>query len=458
VSTGDRAADRRPLSTPALRDRRAETRGLRSDRWPFDPRRIRFYYGWVAIVVGTIGMIASVPGQTVGVSVFTDDLADGTGLTRLQLSIAYLIGTGSSGLLLPRGGSAIDRYGSRVVAFAATIGLAMTLIGFSFVGPMNTIVGLVVMSIGFGFLRFTGQGLLTLSSRTMVSQWFERRRGIVTAVSNSFVSFSLAASPALLLLLIDVGGFRTAWRIMAVALVAVVGTIVVLFFRNSPETSGLLIDGGIDEGHPHHGQFGVSRIGSDSDTTRDEAVRDVSFWVITIPVAAMSLTGTALTFHIIDFGAELGMTDDEVVRIFLPIAMVAVPLSLVAGWLVDVISPIFLAVAMSVAQIVMYLSVSHIDTTAGVVVATLGWGVSQGCFAPLTSAAIPRLFGRRHLGAISGVQMSTMVIGSAIGPALFAIIHSLSGSYETALWVCATMPVAALLLALGHHLHPRGTT
>jgi predicted MFS family arabinose efflux permease len=56
------------------------------------------------------------------------------------------------------------------------------------------------------------------------------------------------------------------------------------------------------------------------------------------------------------------------------------------------------------------------------------------------------LFGRRHLGAISGTQMSAMVIGSAIGPALFALVKSTTGGYEPALWISATVPAAGLVL------------
>ena len=399
------------------------------------------------IVVGTIGMIASVPGQTAGVSVFTDHLTDSTGLTRLQLSIAYLVGTGSSGLMLPRGGQAIDRYGPRIVALFATLGLAGTLVGFSLVGPMNIAVGMVVMSVGFGFLRFSGQGLLTLTSRTMISQWFDRRRGVVSSVSNSFVSFAFAGSPALLLALTDLGGFRSAWRLLAVGLVLVMGTLIVALYRDSPETSGLVIDGGVAEPRPD-GTVPPVAIGTDADLTRDEAAHDVRFWAITLPVAALSATGTALTFHIVDFGAELGLSDDEVVRIFVPIALVSVPMTLLGGWLVDTVSPLVLAAAISVAQIVMYLSVSHLDVPLFAVIAIAGWGVSQGCFAALTSAALPRLFGRRHLGAIAGLQMSTLVIGSAVGPALFALIHSLAGSYEVALWVMAAAPAAGLTLTL----------
>jgi MFS family permease len=60
---------------------------------------------------------------------------------------------------------------------------------------------------------------------------------------------------------------------------------------------------------------------------------------------------------------------------------------------------------------------------------------------------MPRLFGRRYLGAISGTQMSAMVIGSAIGPALFALIKAMTGSYLPALWFSAIIPAAGLALA-----------
>jgi MFS family permease len=429
--------------------------GRESGRWPFDPARVGVYYGWVVLVAGTIGMVASVPGQTAGVSVFTDSLTDSTGLGRLSISVAYLIGTGASGFLLPRGGRAIDRYGSRVVALAATLGLAGTLIGFSLLGPMNVVVGMIVMSLGFGCLRFTGQGLLTLSSRTMISQWFERRRGIVSSIANSFVSFAFAASPAFLLALIDLAGFRTAWRLLAVGLVVVMGAVVVVLYRESPETSGLVIDGGV-AAQPVGGAHGTAApIGTDHDLTRGEAVRDLRFWAVTLPVAAMSATATALTFHIVDFGAELGLDADEIVRIFVPIAIVSVPVTLIGGWLVDVVSPIAVAAVMALAQLVMYLTVAHVDVPAVAIVAIATWGIAQGCFAPLTSAALPRLFGRRHLGAIAGAQMSALVIGSAIGPALFAAVESIAGTYEVALWVSAAAPGAGLVLAISAARRPR---
>ena len=430
---------------------------------PFDPRRSPFYYGWVIVVAGTVGAIASVPGQTAGVSVFTDDLISTTGLTRLQVAIAYLVGTGTSGLLLGAGGRAIDRYGSRIVALAATLGLATTLLGLSVIGPMSTAVGIIVMSIGFGCLRFSGQGLLTLASRTMVAQWFDRRRGFVTALSSAFVSFSFAAAPALLLALIDIDGFRTAWRIMAVVLVVVVGSIIVVFYRVSPEAAGIEIDGRGRTAMPtatddHAAHRAAPIVGTDQDATRSEALRDVRFWALTIPVAALSSTATAITFHIVDLGSELGMTDDEIVRIFVPIAFVSIPVTLSMGWLTDRATPLVIAAFMGIAQLVMYPTVGLLDTRWGAVAAIVTWGASQGCFSALTSAAIPKVFGRRHLGAISGAQMSAMVIGSAVGPAFFALVQTLTGDYRTALWLSAVLPAVGLLFtAEGLRQHRRAT-
>ena len=44
--------------------------------------------------------------------------------------------------------------------------------------------------------------------------------------------------------------------------------------------------------------------------------------------------------------------------------------------------------------------------------------------------------------------MSMLVIGSAIGPALFALVESIAGSYRVALWVAAVAPGLGLVLSI----------
>ena len=75
-----------------------------SPHWPFDIRRLPFYYGWVILLLSTAGIIFSIPGQTMGMAVFTDHFIEAFGLSRTELSLAYLIGTGASSLFLTRAG------------------------------------------------------------------------------------------------------------------------------------------------------------------------------------------------------------------------------------------------------------------------------------------------------------------------------------------------------------------
>lgn len=122
---------------------------LNPDR-PFSPRRLPFFYGWVIVGVGTLGVLASIPGQTMGVSVFTDALIDATGLTRLQVANAYLAGTLLSGLTLPFGGARLDRLGARATAALAALALGATLLYLSHVDAIGDALGTVAYPRFFG--------------------------------------------------------------------------------------------------------------------------------------------------------------------------------------------------------------------------------------------------------------------------------------------------------------------
>ena len=128
-------------------------------------------------------------------------------------------------------------------------------------------------------------------------------------------------------------------------------------------------------------------------------------------------------------------------RIFIPIAVISIPITLVSGWLADTVPMLGLAVAMAVLQIVMYLTVGELGDPALRLVAIGSWGASSGLQAALMAAALPRMFGRTHLGAIAGAQMSALVIGSALGPFFFAWVEAAAGSYRRALWLSLVVPL-----------------
>jgi len=223
--------------------------------FPFSPQRFPFFYGWIIAVFTTVGTLFSIPGQTAGVSVFTDPVIAATGLSRVQLSSAYLVGTLGSSFMLPLGGRLMDRFGARLTVMLSSLGLGLTLVYLSvcdyliaflngFFPLVNrSMVGLVVMAIGFTALRFSGQGILTLVSRNTIAKWFDRRRGFVSGIANVFISFGFSAAPLILSFWIDGFGWRGAWLALAVTVGGGMTFLGWLFYRDNPEICGLTMDG-----------------------------------------------------------------------------------------------------------------------------------------------------------------------------------------------------------------------
>jgi len=160
-------------------------------QWPFDVRRLPFFYGWAIWLFSTMGFLMSIPGQTMGMAVFTDAFIETLGLSRTQLSITYFFGTLGSALFLTRAGRWYDRLGARTMMVGASLGLALVLLYISSVdllagaiaGWTGWALGVVtfpLIMLGYFGVRFAGQGVMTSASRNVLLVWFERRRGIVS--------------------------------------------------------------------------------------------------------------------------------------------------------------------------------------------------------------------------------------------------------------------------------------
>ena len=159
-------------------------RRLRGD-WPFPASKTPVFYGWVIAVLSTLGFLFSVPGQTMGMAVFAESFIEVTGLSRTELSLAYMLGTISSALFLTRAGRFYDEYGPRLVLVSASLLLGASVVFISLVDVMsqsvtqlmgfNTVgVAFCLMVVGYFGVRFSGQGVMTSASRNMLLVWFER--------------------------------------------------------------------------------------------------------------------------------------------------------------------------------------------------------------------------------------------------------------------------------------------
>lgn len=467
--------------------------GWWSERFPWNPKRFPFFYGWIVVVVGSIGIIMSIPGQTMGVSVFTEPLLEALGVNRLQLSLAYMIGTMASGFLMRRGGKALDKWGARKTACFASIGLGFCILFLSILDQLATwsqlgqVGAMVLAVIGFFGIRFTGQGMLTMVSRAMISKWFERRRGLIMSCSGVVVSFCFAVAPRGLGGLIDEFGWRMAWWALAALALFFMAPLAWLSFRDNPEECGLRMDGEAPDvesqaiSEENQKTSTTATVEADSSEKKEdstlatavslnkaepakavtrkeirfpvrreyeasEAIRTLAFWVFNFMVALYGLIATAYTFHIEAVGLELGLDRSQALGIFFPIAVVTVGFNFLAGWLSDQFRLKWLGLQMGIFMLLGMVGMMLMPSPWAWWIWVIGFGATQGYYGTLVGVTWPRLFGRKHLGEISGINMSTMVFSSALGPILFSVSQRYTESFKSGILTCCVVTLILTIL------------
>lgn len=226
----------------------------------------------------------------------------------------------------------------------AALGLGLTLVFLTVCDRISTtistqlslnptLIAAILLIIGFVSLRFCGQGMLTMTSRTMLGKWFERRRGQVSGIEGIFVAFGFAIAPYAFSRAIDTFGWRETWRILAVIVGIGMSSLGWLLFRDNPEICGLKMDG---EKSP------ILKAGETDEPaviwgfTRRQALGTLgtlAFWAVSLAFASQALSVTGITFHIVSIGAEMGIPEADIVRIFIPNAMVSTVVGFVVGLL-----------------------------------------------------------------------------------------------------------------------------
>ncbi|UXX77941.1 MFS transporter [Reichenbachiella carrageenanivorans] len=410
--------------------------------WPFHPGKSPFFYGWAIIVLGTLGITMSIPGQTMGVSTFTDSLIEALGMSRSELSFAYMCGTITSASFLTWVGAQYDKYGVRPIAILASVGMGITLLFLSqtdhiqgflpdfLVGPVGNF---LIMYIGFAALRFTGQGALTLVSRNMMMKWFEKRRGFAMGFSNVVTSLTFSSAPVLFEMLILDFGWKDAWLILAAVGGLGFPLIILFFFRDNPEKSGLKPDGDYQvKKNSKVNKFPVVK----SYTLKD-AMGNFAFWVFAMMLAMQAFYWTGFTFNVVSIFETGNYLRSTAISIFLPSSIIAVIVTLSVSSLSDHIKLKYLLYIMGIGSMTAVLGMILLNEWPWMLYVLIGGnGIMLGLYGVILSVTWPRFYGTQHLGAISGRAITFVVLGSSIGPIIFSESLSWTGSYDMAGWLC----------------------
>ncbi|GAB3219608.1 MFS transporter [Glycomyces halotolerans] len=393
----------------------------------------RRFSGPRMVVIAIIAMGLTFPGQTASISVFLDPMIAELEISRTVLSTAYMIGTLAGAFALPWIGRMVDKYGTRRTMAVVGAAFSLALVGLSLA---TDVVGLGAAFVG---IRMLGQGALGLCAATLVSRWYEKRRGLVLSVQTAVGGGIISASPVALERLIAATDWRTAVLVEAALIALIVIPMAAFFTRDRPADLGQFVDGDPANGAGSKAEWGM---------TRGQAMRQPFFWVLVAAFATAGFFTTAIGFHQIALLGERGLSATEAAANFLPQSVAGTAATLVLGYLVDRTSPrLLIAVAMLAYALGMIW---------GTVVepgwSALGFGVMVGAagnaLRTVVNGATPRLFGTAHIGAIRGIIASVTIAGTAFAPVLYSLFYSWTGSFGPVLWLSTLVPLAVMAAAL----------
>ncbi len=417
------------------------------------------------LFAGVIGSLATLPGQTNGISPFTDLLIGAVPISRAQLSLAYLIGTVASAFSMPLVGRLYDKHGSKRMAVTAGFFLGLSVFGLSFADAVvrnaagvlpavsQAAAAVTVMSLGFFLVRFFGQGILNLTSRNMVLKWYDDRRGFANAVLAPSVAVGFSYAPRVFDRMISAFGWDGAWRIMG--LVLVFGFVVFALFmyadppaehrsRKRAANGRFQVPGGINRllerllGKPELPRPAV-------DYTLKQAKRTPAFWIFNSIIFFSSMVGTGFTFHVVGIFSYAGVDRTAALAVFFPATIISVMLQFISSAVSDYLKLRVFAALQMVGILLMMAAVLMLAEGAPYYLLIAGLGLNTAMYGINGVIIWPRFFGLQHLGEISGVGFFWMVAGSAAGPYAYSLSESLAGSYTPAAAVFA----AAAVLLLG---------
>jgi MFS family permease len=395
----------------------------------------RLYYGWSVLLVAAAAMVGTLPGRTQGLGLITEPLLTDLGLDRVayaQINFwATVIGAGGAiGI-----GRVLDRLGSRVVLTAVALALGVV------VCLMSATTSAAGLAVWVTLTRALGQSALSVVSLAMVGRWFVRRIDTAMAVYSVVMSAGFMVAFPAMGALIQRLGWRHAWLLLGLALIAVLAPVAILVARRSPESIGLEPDGDAAT-RPS------ARTGEVVEQTAPgvvegyrwrEAIRVPAFWIFAGGASLYGLVASGIGLFNESILAERGFGPDVYYQSLAVTALTALAGNFLGGWLAHIVRlGRLLAVSLAILTLGL-LALPHLSTIPHVMAWATAMGLGGGIVMVLFFSVWPRVFGRRELGRIQGIAQALTVLGSAVGPLLLAWCVAWTGSYAAMFRVLAAV-------------------
>lgn len=396
-------------------------------------------------------------GQTFFISLFNESVRSEFALSHGEIGGAYSLATLASGFTLAWVGKRLDSTDLRRFTAALCIALAAASFG------MALATGAASLVVAFFLLRLTGQGLLSHTSLTSMSRYFDVGRGKAMSIAGLGYPMGEAVLPLLAVFAIGALGWRETWLVVGLFMVVVALPGTQLLLKGHGERERRLreeldqhgatadrADGRVSEATtaaPRRTETGAeagttalrrTQAGAGSEAgaaprattgaapqqqwTLAQVLRDRRFVLMLPAVVAPGFIITGFFFHQNHLVAAKGWTVEWFATCFAVFALSQLVTGLAAGPMVDRFGGRRLLAAFTL-PMGMGLTLLSVGSSPWIAAGFMvGLGVTAGLSPTVVGAMWAEVYGVLHLGAIRAMAQSVMVFGTAASPILMGVL------------------------------------
>jgi len=273
----------------------------------------------------------------------------------------------------------------------------------------------------------------------LVQRWYPQRVGAALGLASAGIGMGIFLVVPFCQYLIDVVGWRVAFRVLAVVLVAWIVPATFWLLRDPPLR---FVPDAADRG-----------VVSTGDITLGEALGTLRFWLVATAQTLGSFACQMLLVHQVVYLVDHRVPVMVAASVVSVVGLASVFGKAGGGWFSDSFGREFtytLGMACVVASVATLAVIAAAPAPLAAYVYGVLIGVGYSVTAPLMPALVSDLFRGRHFGAIFGTVQAANAIGGSIGPWLGGRVFDATGSYAWAFGsavVAATIATSALWMA-----------
>lgn len=395
----------------------------------------RIYYGWWIVLTGFLVMAlvyaALVSCQGLFIKPVTEELGfsrTGFSATTTILSLGLILGSSFMGSL-------VSKISIKKVMIICCAIVAACLFGFSISKSLWQFYALgATMGIAFA-------GAATIPISILINNWFgSKKKGL--AMSLAFAGSGIGGMLLTMVLnnIIQNYGWRSAYVINCIIILAVVCPMIFFIVKKGPEEKGLTRLGETSEEKSTKVKTGISMA---------EAKKTSVFWMIFISFLLSGLLNSGLLNHQIPYLSDIGFNESKSASIgALAIGSLALG-KIILGSLCDKLglkTGSLLANMMFTLALVALFITAQIEFGAYVyiVMFCVGGAVTTICL-PLF---VGKVFGEKDYGSLVGIMNVAVGVGIALGSVICGKIYDATGSYKFAWMIFIVGSVLIILMQL----------